>query len=849
MHPLHDYIAKQIAEKLRDRRIVVMYDPREELQAFFEEACAGTSGSDLMRQGSFGARRATVCSFQGSFLEVRCAVEPLTGGEDVNDLVVYLPGRERDEQASLLLEIEKAGVYYKQPALKQIARNVLRKRFTDVAIDEMLGSDKLTYADFARMTADTGAADGASLLKSIFGDSDTRATIAAWISDEARDGDIAQKGATGELRRALQARIGLDIAEGTPLAKMRAVAARYVLGNNYRLDLKDSASASFMSLPAPDAKEQEAAVQYIAAKLREPRWAATYEKLADQVQSELGFSEASVSGDFLGTLDTFRFEERAVVAKCFDLIANDKANEAAALMDARSQSFWVDRQPPRKAVWEVCRLMIAMCRQADDVIATIAKANGKPEQWVERYVSPGPEGWHRFDRAQRRLEAMLAAIEDEEISDAAVARSRAKYDDVARRQAEGFVKVYEKAGWSIAGVLPQHRIWAEIVASVPKPLAVVAVDAMRYEMGAELAERLGRHGEVKLRAAIAALPSITPIGMAAILPGAAAGFSIAEKNGKLGAKVGDTFLPDLASRQKYLQGQIPGVVDLTLDEVLKWTKATQNKIAGVQVVFVRSTEIDAAGENTENRYARSIMEGTVGDVARCLIRLAGAGIENAVITADHGHLYFASEREEAMRISSPGGDEVDLHRRCWIGRGGSTPPGTLRISGPKLGYDTNLDVVVPASISVFKSGGDLAYHHGGASLQELVIPVISIRMTATMASAEKKALNVAFAAEAITNRIFSIQIALSSSAGGLFAQPRRVRPLAVAGSRLVAVTKMTTTGPVEDGEVVIEPGKVVTVGLILTDDMIEALRFQVLDADTDAILYESPKDIPVRLAM
>ena len=580
--------------------------------------------------------------------------------------------------------------------------------------------------------------------------------------------------------------------------------------------------------------------------MREPRWAAAYERLADQAQSELGLTETSVAGDLLGPIDTFQFEERAVVAKCFDLIAKDKAKEAAALMDARSQNFWVDRQQPRSAVWGACRLMVEMGKQAEVVVATIAKANGKPEQWIERYVASGPDGWHRFDHAQRRLEVLLAAIE-EEIDDAAIARCRAKYDDVARRQAEGFAKVYEKAGWTIGGVLPQHRFWSEIVANLPKPLAVVAVDAMRYEIGAELADRLARHGEVKLRPAIAALPSITPIGMAAILPGAAAGFSIAEKNGKLGAKIGDAFLPDQSARQKYLQAQIPGIVDLTLDEVLTWTKATRTKVAGAQIVFVRSTEIDAAGENTENRYARRIMEGTVGDVARCLVKLAGAGIENAVVTADHGHLYFASEREEAMRISSPGGDQVDLHRRCWIGRGGSTPPGAVRVSGPKLGYDTNLDVVVPASVFVFKAGGDLAYHHGGASLQELVIPVITVRMKPATATAEKKALDVKYAADAITNRIFSIQIALGSAADGFFAQPRRVRPIAVVGSRQVAVAKMTMAGPIENGEVVIEPGKVVNVGLILTDDTIQTLRIQVLDADTDAMLYESPKDVPVRV--
>ena len=231
MHPLHDYIARQVSERLKDHRIVVMYDPRSELPPFFEEACDGAA-SALMREGSFAGRKATVCSFHGSFLEVRSAVEPITGGEDVGDIVVYVPGITRDETTSLLLEIEKAGDCYLPPAVKQMARNVLRKRFTDVAIDEMLGSDKLTYANLARMTEDTAAADGASLLKGIFGDTDTRATIANWIADESRDGEIDQKGAGGELRRTLQARLGLEMPEGTASPKMRAVAAKLSLATS-----------------------------------------------------------------------------------------------------------------------------------------------------------------------------------------------------------------------------------------------------------------------------------------------------------------------------------------------------------------------------------------------------------------------------------------------------------------------------------------------------------------------------------------------------------------------------------------------------------------------------------------
>ena len=34
MHPLHDYVAKQLADKLKERRVVVRYDERGEFRPF-----------------------------------------------------------------------------------------------------------------------------------------------------------------------------------------------------------------------------------------------------------------------------------------------------------------------------------------------------------------------------------------------------------------------------------------------------------------------------------------------------------------------------------------------------------------------------------------------------------------------------------------------------------------------------------------------------------------------------------------------------------------------------------------------------------------------------------------------
>ena len=69
-------------------------------------------------------------------------------------------------------------------------------------------------------------------------------------------------------------------------------------------------------------------------------------------------------------------------------------------------------------------------------------------------------------------------------------------------------------------------------------VAYFLVDALRFEMGVELIRQLEGEQELTLRPAIAALPTITPVGMAALLPGASASFSVGEHKAKLAAIIG-----------------------------------------------------------------------------------------------------------------------------------------------------------------------------------------------------------------------------------------------------------------------------------------------------------------------
>ncbi len=209
-HPLHAYIARLIADRLKERHVVVIYDKNEELRPFFAELTSEPATDGLVKV-RVGYRTPHLCIYDGSFLKVRFLVEPVTCGEVPEDTLIYIPGRERDETSSLLMELEKGGDLYRVPALKRLTREVLRKRYTDVAIDEMLKSDAPRYVDFARMSQDDGASDGPSLLKGIFDSTDSLAILTEWLADSGHDAEIVAKGADGELRTLANARLGLSL--------------------------------------------------------------------------------------------------------------------------------------------------------------------------------------------------------------------------------------------------------------------------------------------------------------------------------------------------------------------------------------------------------------------------------------------------------------------------------------------------------------------------------------------------------------------------------------------------------------------------------------------------------------
>jgi hypothetical protein len=483
------------------------------------------------------------------------------------------------------------------------------------------------------------------------------------------------------------------------------------------------------------------------------------------------------------------------------------------------------------------------------VRASIMKMGNGPGSWIDAYTSK--DGWYRMDQAQRRLEVLVTKLEGEP-DERPLGVVRREYDDACHAMAQGFTRALAKAKWTIPNTLHQTRIYSEVVSHRPRPVAYFLVDALRYEMGIELAERLPKSSEVSTRHAVCALPSITTIGMAALLPGASGSFNVMEQDGVLGACIDDVFLPDSAARKKFATAKIPNLVHLGLDELLSLQASKlAKKVEGAKVIIVNSQEIDHAGEGRFTHQARQVMDTVIDNLARAIRKLAAVGVEHSVISADHGHLFFPLDRDESMRIEKPGESVVELHRRCWIGRGGATPSGCVRVDAAALGYASNLEFVFPMGSGVFKAGGDLAFHHGGPSLQELIIPVITVRLK--IKESEKPTagpLTATGLPDAVTNRIFSVTLQLGQNLS-LFSGAMVVRPLLMASGKQVGGVGMAIDAEFDraTGCVTLQPGKPTTIAFLLSDESVPALRVVVQDPATDAELYRSPTDIPVRLGV
>ncbi len=276
----------------------------------------------------------------------------------------------------------------------------------------------------------------------------------------------------------------------------------------------------------------------------------------------------------------------------------------------------------------------------------------------------------------------------------------------------------------------QRNFYNRYIKTSKERTVVIISDAMRYEVGRQLYLQMQDDPKctVKMETMLGILPSYTRLGMAALLP-----HSTLSMKDDYTVLVDERNCDNLAERQTILQLYQPDALCLQFDDIKNRKIAELREIfTGRQLLYVYHNQIDARGDkaNTEDEVFVACQE-AVKEIMEFIRRIStSANTYHFTVTSDHGFLYKRDKITESEKISGVSGKKAFINRRFIVADTAVTGDGIDCLSlGKILGTEDARKVSFPVSNHVFKvSGGGQNYVHGGSSPQEMLIPVLDVKM-------------------------------------------------------------------------------------------------------------------------
>ncbi len=772
-----DYLRSVIVRQVDEHRMVVWFDPEKH----YADAVQSLDLADTH-----------LACYDGSFLALRHQIEPLIGSDEPPRLVVYVPMSEEDTRAALI-ELTSAGVVLK-PGQSSVQRNtrlsvLARRALKDVRGTEELDdlvkqvdAGKLSVGDLDRLA---DACETPSVIEPIFKTAIARDVALAFLSSDRYDADIAARDAVDDVRGLFVRAFEADLPPGTTCKELRERLARHVLTTEFIASIQPPLPQALGTVKLPATPmAREACIDLVRTWRLRRDHQESYAASAARVETGLGLAGIPFEPAQLRTSETFERVEHVLQEAAETALLDALRPDMIDIAQERQTSFWSEWDPEVQSRWALIVVAGQLLQEAARIETELKTVAKEPGALLRAYAG-GDRPWCQIDTHQRNLERRWHlfdfGIEAQHRSlERLITRARQRYMEVGGTLAEHYVHTLADSKFAVD--LPRQRaIYTERVAPALKrgKAAYVLVDALRFEMARELMASFEEPYGAEIGLAVGTVPTITPIGMASLMPGAETGARVVPAGaGALGLEVGGTVLATRDARIEWLRQRQPGrVVVARLGQMLpKPKKALHDDLKAADLILITSQEIDEAGEKGDAWGARKAMDDVLPELSRLVNKLREYGCATIVITADHGYV-FGEELDSDMKIDPPGGQTVDLHRRVWVGTGGSADPAFLRAPLAALGLGGDLEIAVPWGFGVFKAPGSArAYVHGGMSPQEMAILVLTLRPIggAQAASGAEVEWKLAPGSKKISTRFFTVQIT-GQAIDLLQIEPPRVR--------------------------------------------------------------------------
>jgi hypothetical protein len=715
------YIQQEVmAKRLKDAEVLVVYDPEQRYHAtclaMSDDRCRVVDASE----SSIDSREASMRALQA------------LGRRELDGLLVYVPTAQPLEEAGK--QRDPFAVYAACGAVFP-DRNRDGDDFRSLCFQakpehgEELRAlfERDPQPDFAVVDKVGGGLRWPNLRAQLDVDS-SRDVLLALLAPSERQADRlkANNAWVGEARELLQTSIGLKLrTRGKTWSSIADELWRFVLFSEFVFDLPAALPTPLADIPqAPDSAR--AVIEGLCDTLRnDQRTQTRYIDRAGHIEHELQLPEHCRELTDLGVRDTFAFEERTFLRQAMAAFSANDLDAVRERLNRHEHSVWSARGESR-GHWQLVQAATELADHCEDLQRDLGHQRDGLDEIVGFYV----RSLHEADRLHREFEQAVSDLEWQDLEGTIAPirdQARKHYAGLMEGVQQRFSRSLQASGWPATGYLSNAQVFDEVVA--PKlqqnghKVAYFMIDALRYELGVALEKQLAYDAAIDLTPTMAQLPSTTLVGMASLVPGAGEGLRLKRSDKGLIPVVGDLPVGTVPQRMEMFRRRYGQRFDeVRLEEFVRGkTTAVADH---VDLLVVRSVEIDSHFEN-DPHTAPTEIGNALKRIRVAIHRLRQQGFKEVVIATDHGFC-MNTHAGAGDVIQKPVGDWLVVHERCALGDG-SVAEDHIVTDADKVGVHGDFNrLAAPRSLAAYRAG--LAYYHGGVSLQECVLPLITMQL-------------------------------------------------------------------------------------------------------------------------
>ena len=287
-----------------------------------------------------------------------------------------------------------------------------------------------------------------------------------------------------------------------------------------------------------------------------------------------------------------------------------------------------------------------------------------------------------------------------------------------------WIRCVNESGEELAymkGISHQQNFYDEKLKGMNTKRVVIISDALRYEVANEIHSRLGkdRHSAT-LDASLAILPTETKYSKMTLLPHS----SLEYNDGAL--LVDGEDLNTTEKRSSHVKKYEPGALCIDYNELMKLSQLQKRELFKSPLVYVFHDTIDSISHDNPHKTAQACKE-AVEEISQLIPMLhSSCNVTHVFVTSDHGFLFNDVDFEEKDKHKI--NDSFDERKtRYYITDDRTSVMGISKFSMEKVSFihSSGKYVATPNGTNrLYAEGGGYEFAHGGATLQEMIIPVL-----------------------------------------------------------------------------------------------------------------------------